>query len=71
MGSTDFDDIGKCTRFFTQRLCQGFKLRNELLAQCQQRRNVHRRRKDIVGTLAFVHVVVRVNFTFHPAHTAE
>ncbi|MNE23951.1 hypothetical protein D3C80_1172240 [compost metagenome] len=42
-----------------------------MFAKGHDRRHMHRRREHVVGTLAFVHVVIRVNFSFHTAHAAQ
>ncbi len=71
MGSANFNDIGERLRFIIECLLEHVQLWNQLLPQGNQRRHMHRRREDVVGTLAFVNVIVGVDFALHAAHAAE
>ncbi|MNT00042.1 hypothetical protein D3C72_1344590 [compost metagenome] len=71
MGTTNFDDVSERLRFCRQGLGQHFQLRNEMLAQADDCRHVHRGREYIVRTLAFIDVIVRVYFALHPAYAAQ
>ena len=69
--TADFHDVAEGLRFLVERGFEHVELRDKLLADGNHRRHVHRRRKDVVRTLAFVDVIVRVNLTFHAAHAAQ
>ncbi|CCJ84381.1 conserved hypothetical protein [Cronobacter dublinensis 582] len=71
MRTADFHDIGEGARLVAERLVQHLQLRDQLFAQRDNRRDVHRRRENVVRTLAFVNVIIGVNFARHPALAAE
>ena len=69
--TANFDDVAEGLRFLVERGFQHVELRDKLLADSNHRRHVHRRREDVVGTLAFVDVIVRMDLTLHAAHAAK
>ena len=71
VSTANFNDVAEGLRFLVERGFEHVELRNKLLADRDHRRYVHRRREDVVGTLAFVNVIVRVDLTLHAAHAAQ
>ncbi|MOA18092.1 hypothetical protein D3C78_1383800 [compost metagenome] len=71
MGAANFDDIAIGFRFVAQRFMQHFQFGNQVFTHGDHRRHVHRRRKHVVGALALVNVVVRMDSALFPTHATQ
>ena len=71
MGATDLHDIPEGHRFFVERGPQRLQRREQFFPQGDQRRDVHGGGKHIVRALAFIDIVIGVDFSRHPPLTAE
>ena len=69
--TTNLNNVAEGLRFLVKRRFKHVELRDKLLADCDDGRHVHGRREHVVGTLAFVHVIVRVDLALHAAHAAK
>ena len=69
--TTNFNDVAEGLRFLIKRRFKHVELRDKLLADSDDGRHMHGRREHVVGTLAFVHVIVRVDLALHAAHAAK
>jgi hypothetical protein len=71
VGAADLDDAGESLAFLRQRSAQRFEGWEEIVLDGRRRREVHRRRKDVVRRLAQVDVVVRMHSPVRAALAAE
>ncbi|VFS89629.1 Uncharacterised protein [Raoultella planticola] len=71
MRTANFNDVVEGSSFVAQRLFQHPEPGDERFTQGDNRRDMHRGREDIVGTLAFINVIVRMNLALHAAHAAQ
>ncbi len=71
MGAADFDNIGKRAGFFIQRGAQFAQCRQQIIGHRQAGRNVHRGRKNIVGRLTEIDLIIRMHGTRCTAYTAQ
>ncbi len=69
--TANFNDIAEGLRLVIKRGFKDVELRDKLFAKCNHRRHVHRRREDVIRTLALVDVIVWMDLTLHTTHAAQ
>jgi len=68
---SDLDDLGILFRFIIQRIAEDLQLGEEAMRDLLRRADVHGRRERVIGGLAAVHMIIRMDRIFGPNHAAE